>query len=108
MDLPLLSCFTSCSHRVLEDFKEDVVEMGGHIGCTHRALSVNIQICDIPGNNIQERMVKVLSITKDRSGIIGIISHSEHIALLVNCAHHASEGGALSLQCVEVGYQHVD
>ena len=28
-------------------------------------LSVNIQICDIPGNNVQERMVKVLPVTKD-------------------------------------------
>ena len=28
-------------------------------------LSVDIQICDIPSNNIQERMVKILPVTKD-------------------------------------------
>ena len=38
MDLPLLSSFTSCPHGVLEHFKEDVVQMGGHIDCTHCAL----------------------------------------------------------------------
>ena len=38
MDLPLFSCFASSSHRVLENFKENVVEMGRHICCSHRAL----------------------------------------------------------------------
>ena len=38
MDLPLLSSFTSGSHRVLEHFKEDVVEMGGHVDGTDCAL----------------------------------------------------------------------
>ena len=38
VNLPFLCCFASCSHRVLENFKEDVVEMGWYIGGGHRAL----------------------------------------------------------------------
>ena len=53
MNLPFLCCFASCSHRVLENFKEDVVEMGWYIGGGHRALDKGEnRIC---GTNIKGR-----------------------------------------------------
>ena len=56
VNLPFLCCFASCSHRVLENFKEDVVEMGWYIGGGHSAL-VKVKI------GFGAQILKVTSVT---------------------------------------------
>ena len=60
MNLPFLCCFASCSHRVLENFKEDVVEMSWYIGGGHRALDNHSFLVKI---GFGAQILKVASVT---------------------------------------------